>query len=157
MTTARQLQYFDATNSSPSGQFNQGPWTISDLGKLLVVQVHGSISAAAPTAIVGDYLVAGLNWGLQSGAEGFTPANSITAVDNFSFIWTGTIPGADLLAAWAPSTDTAGVLNGYSLEYKWAGQQDFGASTDFYLSFANPFGTSIGDYNVSGTIEFLHT
>lgn len=157
MTTARSLFYFNDTTTTPTTQLNQGPFTIADIGKVLVARVSGTYSLEVSEGTSETQLTNPITWGLQYGAEGFTPASVITGVDNFSFIWAMQLDTGTALASYAPYSDTAGFLQTVSLTHEWLGQLDIGENVDFYLSWGDPFSIAEGSYNVAGTLEILHT
>lgn len=157
MTTSRSIFYFNETTSSLPTQVNQGPWNLSSLGKLLRVTTRGSIGQEAGSISPTYQPINGLNWGLQLGAHGYTPMNVVTGADSLDWLWTGEIDLGNLLPVWAPSSDDAQGFDVVSLTQTWAGQWDISASTDFYLSFGDPFSITGGVYNFAGTVEILHT
>lgn len=153
--TDKNLWFYGASNTAPTSQFNQGPFSFTPSnGRLLQVMCRGMLGitavAVSPTFVGVEDII----WGAQWGASGFTPASILTSFYGDNWLWRHHLFNDDSRAFWTP--DTQGAVDSVEkyLTEKWRGNLQIGTSTiDMYLSWQPSFGVTNIDWDVYGTIE----
>lgn len=129
-------------NGSANDHFEWGPNTITDVYKLLRVQIDisfGFIGAAAPPA---SYFYAAHAWGVQYVTSGSSPLTIPANLSSYQFLIADlTIADSVGVAAWAPSTDTGEVITFATLHREWYGQRIIEGDIDLWVSYAQIVGS----------------
>jgi hypothetical protein len=156
MGTLHNLFYWGTGSFSGTGQFDEGPFAIGAINKLLRAEVRGELNFQGDT--FGDTSVSAnlLMWGLQIVPHGDAAQDVIVSDDNDSWLLRRQTGGYDYPKVFSPSTDTAAALTSIGMREDWAGQLAEGISVDAYLSFAPPFGGSTPNFNTYGTLRFWY-
>lgn len=155
-TTLKNIYYWGTPSFSGTGQFNEGPFHIGAINKLIRARVSGAInyqgSSITDTSVFGNFLL----WALSIVGHGSSALDIILAGDSNQFLIRQQTRGATV-ATWAPNTDTAAVLASLEIAAEWQGQLNpVTSDIDAYLSFAPPFGGSTSNFNTYGTVEFWY-
>lgn len=150
----KNIFYWGTPSFSGTGQFNEGPFHIGDVNRLLRVKIRGNVNYQGvnygATSVEANLLL----WAASWVAHGASPLDVILAGDTTQFLVREQTKLGDSGIFWAPSTDTAAALRTLEIVGDWSGQLALsGADTDMYVSFAPPFGGSTDNFNTYGTVE----
>lgn len=145
--------FWTTTSYSGSGQIDEGPFHIGLVNKLFKAEVRGAIGHQGGTIDTSSVLSNYTAWGLQIVPHGNSPLDVITSSDSDSWLMRRQTGTDDLAMTWAPSTDTAGLLQSTAVADDWAGQLNLAhADMDCYLSLKPTIG-SVANNNTLGTIR----
>lgn len=145
------------SQTSPTGGGNLANVTLLGLKKMLRAEVHGAITNPISTSTVsGSQFSSPLMWGIQAIPHGNTPLalpSNITAAD---WLVVEAHQPSEIVAAWAPSTDTVAVASGGGFSLEWAGQKFIGADTDVLFTDGQDSGFST-TWESFGTMTLWYT
>lgn len=140
--------------SSPGTTVQFGPFTTAS-GVIRLVRVRAVFSTSqpgidlGPNATIRDQIC----WGVQSGAEGYTPQVLPADIGGFNFYWSEILGGDTVAsAAWTPPTNDVGWMDTRTATREWRGQLPLGDAQDFYVT-AGVIVIGAADFAASCSLE----
>jgi hypothetical protein len=154
VATQKEVVYPSVSAFSGTSQLNIGPFAVPSVVKFLRAEVRGRANFQGglfgATSVEANFTL----WGLQQIASGGSPLDVVTSTDDDHWLIREQLGSQAVRDFWAPSTDTAAVLQGDPTDADWAGNLVIGASIDLYLSMRAPTGVAVGNMNYFGSIRF---
>lgn len=148
-------RFYANTTGSPAFDFNQGPWHVPDLGKVLQVRFTGSFMVGLSSATESGFLFDNPTvWGVQYVHHGDSPLDVTGNGDDSRWLWNEQM----LIGDWFTQLDASESTFNYGLqcrmEHTWNGQRPIGDDVDFYFSTKNPWYSGFS-WNLGSTCEVI--
>jgi hypothetical protein len=153
MSATKSDHYMYGTCTTPTTQFDQGPWVVGAIDKVVGALVRGSLSYDIATESTSTTIVEPIMWGLQWVHHGAASLDIVSSVDGLQWLFREHLVPSGWKAVWAPSTDTAAVAVDLPLKQDWYGQLPVNDTVDFYLSFGNAYALSADNYIINATAQ----
>jgi hypothetical protein len=149
--------FFMRNVSSPTSDFDQGPFRISADTKLLSVKMSGSfVDGYSTVTVTGQKISNDEMWGLQSGPTGYTSKNIISDADNPAWWQIEQLNWGTVFDTFDNAISSIELGTAIPVRYQWRGQLPIPGGQDFYVSFGNAFSTGAGGA-ISGMLELITT
>lgn len=144
---------FFRTTGTIEATFNQGPWNIGTINKLLHVKLSGSIFAATTEYVTSTFYLDNPSlWGVEMIAHGDTPLDLVDGANDSRWIGQGAIQlFEDVIQVGGSETDFFYNIQ-TTLAWEWFGQVPVADDVDFYLAIANAWDTGAG-WSVAGMLQ----
>lgn len=157
MTFERAVFFFsDGTTANTGKQY--GPFEIPAIGRLLRLEVRGTLVYEPGTWASSSSFVEPAVFGAQSGVHGYTPLDPVSQAGNPDWYDHHALLPTSAIASFSPSTDTAEKYTVHPIELNWQGYQPLNVDTDFYFSSGSFFSsTSTVDWVMQGSLALWYT
>jgi hypothetical protein len=127
--------YGDQFGVGPSDNWNIGPFHLGSCAKLLRVAAGVTISLPGDTTSMPEAAANGFVWGVQWVPHGNSPFNLPGDAFQPNFLFVRTTPAdGQVDRIWAPSSDTAAVMQNVNSVYDWRAQRPINQDIDLYVS-----------------------
>jgi hypothetical protein len=138
------------------GQNNYGPLAVGAGYKITKIRCTGSVAwAGIGTLTDSEYLITPLCWGIQYGPAGYGtyPLGDGADYEDYDYFDGGVFEPSPSIANWAPSTDTAALLDRYAYDFEIYPQYLVpSGGVDIYFSLS-PFITPLSNFYNFGSFR----
>jgi hypothetical protein len=147
--------FFFRTTGSYAASYNQGPWRVSTLGKLLRLHLTGSIYSGLTGITVSTFVLDNpICWGVQFGPHGYTPVDLVLGGNAANWLRTGALEIGNFATYLDAAVTTMNYGASYDIDFEMRSQIPINIDTDFYLSIKNPWGSG-STSAVGGMLEVM--
>lgn len=147
--------FFFRTTGTYAASYDQGPWRVSGLAKLLRLKLTGSIFSGLTAETVSSFVLDDpICWGVQFGPHGYTPIDLVSGGDSDQWLRIGALEIGDYAQYLDSGITTMDYGISIKLDFEYRSQLPVNIDTDFYLSIKNPWGSG-STSAVGGMLEVI--
>jgi hypothetical protein len=145
--------YFFRTTGTYEATFNQGPWNVGTINKLLHVKLSGSIMASTTDYETSTFYLDNPSlWGIEMIAHGGTPLDLVFGANDSRWLGQGAVQLGEEPIVVGGSESTFFYNIQTTLAWEWFGQMTVGEDVDFYLAIADAWGDT-ATWAVGGMLQ----